>query len=97
MAHQVRVWLRHYFPLIFYTSNHLHLSCTLEFLFCRALGKIVAVQLSMYAIFFLGWCLRKWRRHDTRGLEMKELAELAILYVALLALLLYLNVAIKWS
>lgn len=53
------------------------------------------VQLVVCGIFFLAWCLRKWLRDEVRGMELKELAELAILYFALLGFIIYLIVAIN--
>ena len=55
--------------------------------------SIVLLQLVVCGIFFLGWCLRKWLRDDVRGMELKELAELAILCLALLGFKIYLIVA----
>ena len=57
--------------------------------------SIVLLQLVVCGIFFLAWCLRKWLRDEVRGMELKELAELAILYFALLGFIIYLIVAIN--
>ena len=48
------------------------------------------MQLKVYGIFFLGWCLRKWLRGDiamTDGRERRKIAELSIFYFIMLTIL----------